>query len=134
MKFLALILPTFLAVVSTALACPPSAATNALPAAAHPVGRVEHSNGSVVTRGTTVPEVLQALGYPSRKLGKTVWIYHRYDGGIAQAPHCDCSNLVITFTNDRVSDLKLANSRAVVVFAKQMDTKKSTNLFAGISN
>jgi hypothetical protein len=134
MKTLTSFIPILVAVFSTALACPPYTTSKVTRAASHSVKLVQRtSRENVIVRGASAFEVAQVLGTPDRKLGNDVWIYHNYDAGFDQSPECDCSILVVTLTADRVTDLQLVNRQAVTVFAKQMDSRKSPNQFAGIS-
>jgi hypothetical protein len=98
-------------------------------AAAHPVGAVERSGCTLVVPGTSAFEVQQALGPAARQLSDRMWIYHNF-GAPNQRADDDCSNLVIIFTNDRVSSLNLVNDEAVAVFARQMEAAKSAKLVA----
>lgn len=87
---------------------------------AHPIQRVEHHNGSAVSRGSSLEAVRQALGEPARKLAPDLWIYPRYDGGSAQSRDDDCSLLMVCFHAGRVADLQLINARAERVYAARV--------------
>ena len=107
---------------------PALAAPQAKPAASHAVTSVERLGSAAVTRGTLLLEVERSLGAPRRKLSETVWIYRNFSGGSAQAPDDDCSTLVVTFTNGKVSDLQLVNDRAEIIFAARAEAKANAKL------
>ena len=130
MKTRASILTILVAAASTALALPLSAAPKTDSALAHPVTFVNRLGNSVITQGTTKFEVLQSLGSPHHRLNDNTWVYPGFRGDSTQRQEDDCNTLLITFTDDRVSDLKLANNRAVTVIAKQIESKKSSSLVA----
>lgn len=123
-------LALLLAVIGAAAGGQAFAAPEAKPAYSHPVGAVERSSSSTIIRGTLVIEVYQSLGMPAEKLGPDMWVYHGFNAGVAQSRHDDCTNLVVTFVNGRISDLQLVNDRAVAVFAQRMEAKKNAGLLA----
>ena len=118
--------------LATALApfalAPAFAAPPAAQAFAHPVMSVERSGSAAITRGMALHEVQQALGAPRRKLSEDVWVYRNFNAGHAQAPDDDCSTLVVTFTNGKVSDLQLVNDRAEIIFAARAEAKANAKL------
>ena len=107
---------------------PAVAAPQAKPAAAHPVTSVERLGCAAVTRGMPLHEVERSLGAPRRKLSETVWVYRNFNAGFAQSPDDDCSTLVVTFTNGKVSDLQLVNDRAEIIFAARIEAKANAKL------
>jgi hypothetical protein len=106
-----------------------AAASKSPSAFVHSVRSVEHRDYTIV-RGDASSLVLEALGAPARKLDGNVWIYPGFNAGAAQSKDDDCSTLMVTFTNGRVSDLKLVNDRAVAVIARRIEAGKAAGLVA----
>jgi len=76
-----------------------------------------------IERGATVPEVRRQLGNPDDVLAPNVWVYFGIWTDYAPANEAECSSLVITIDNDRVSDIKFANCRARAVIVAHKDDK-----------
>ena len=94
----------------------------------HPVRVVERLGRAPITRGSTAVEVVQSLGQPKRKLSESMWVYRNYDAGFAQLPDDDCTTLLVTFANGKVSDLQLINDRAEIIFAARIEAKTNARL------
>lgn len=107
----------------TAVASPLSAGTKTSFAVAHPVTSVERNSSSTIERGSTLMEVFLGLGAPARKLNADTWLYTGFNGGTAQPSQDDCSLLIVSFKNARVTDLRLVNNRAEQVIAAQLQRK-----------
>ena len=93
-----------------------------------PVGSVERYGQPLFTRGSPVSHVERALGAPYRKLSDDVWVYTNFHGEshVSDLAHGqDCSTLLVTFTNGRVSDLNLINERAQQIIAARLRAKAS---------
>ena len=134
MKTRTSILTILVAAVSTALALPLSAAPKTDCALVHQVTYVNRLGNSVVTQGTTKFEVITSLGSPQLRLNADTWVYPGFRGVATESQDDNCNTLLITFTDGRVSDLKLANDRAVAVIAKQTEPKKNSNLVAAATS
>ncbi len=87
-----------------------------------PVSSVTRDNTKVVSVGSTDSRVLEELGTPFHKYANNVWVYPHYHGN-GDAPILDeCTMLVITFENGRVTSLGLVNPRAATIIASKVQT------------
>jgi hypothetical protein len=105
---------------------PACVAPQARQAYSHPVGLVERRGDTVVARGDTMSAVRTTLGIPDL-LSDDVWTYHNFDGGSAQSRHDDCSILLLTFTQGRVSNIELVNERAKANVVARLRVRPSDN-------
>ena len=106
-----------------AIAGPLSAAPKQKPAYSHSVGSVERYGNTLVARGYAMHNVERSLGAPHLKLSADVWAYYQINAGYAQSADDDCTTLLITFVQGRVTDLKLINDRAKKIYVAQLRTK-----------
>jgi len=109
-----------------------SIASSPIPAKGYRVATVQQDGIPIVELGTPSFTVRRLLGIPVRKLNNDTWIYDRYAASPEQMPNDSCHTLIITFADDRVTEIKLVNDHAVQVIAKQSDTKKPSSLVAAI--
>ena len=89
----------------------------------HPVGSVERFGNTLAVRGTAMWRVEHALGTPNHKLSENVWAYRHFNAGSAQPGDDDCSTLLVTFTDGRVSHIELINDRAEINYATRLQPK-----------
>jgi hypothetical protein len=69
----------------------------------------------IIGRGATREYVSHVMKYQwCNELSPDVWSYVGYHANLDSGDEHECGNLVITFVNDRVSNLQLVNSREVV--------------------
>jgi len=91
---------------------------------AYPVSRVA-AMSEEITNGDSRLEVRRLLGAPDRRLGSNVWIYFNHHApNTPQVARENCRTLVVTFTDHRVSDLKLVNPRALKIYTARANTAK----------
>ena len=109
--------------VSSAFAAPQTKT-----AYAHPVGSVERYGTTLVARGYAMHHVERSLGAPQLKLSADVWAFRNFNGGYEQSPDDDCTTLLVTFTNGKVTDLKLVNERAEKIYVAQLRTKSNDKI------
>ena len=64
------------------------------------------------------------MGSPLRKISPDVWVYNHCRADLALPNDLQCDNLVVTFAQDRIVDLKLVNVRAVQVIAANLEHKR----------
>ena len=79
-------------------------------------------------RGDTLMTARRLLGAPHRQLSANVWVYYGFHPETANALGCD--TLVVTFAQNKVSDLKIVNERAVQVIAANLKPVSNTVLVA----
>lgn len=124
--FSTLLCAAVLGLTSTSL----SAASAEKPKAfSHSVGSVTPKNGSLVTRGQTPEQVIQAIGNPARKLSPDVWVFPGFDAGTEQSRTDDCGILVVSFVEERVADLSLINPAAETVLAARFQEQAKKNVY-----
>ena len=93
-------------------------------AIAYPVGRVTASSEEIM-RGDSRLEVRRLMGAPDRRLSSNVWIYFKHHApNTPQVARDNCRTLMVTFTDNRVSDLKIVNARALKIYTAQVNTGK----------
>ena len=109
-----------------------SFASSPNPAKGYRVSTVLQDGIPIVEQGTPSFTVRRLLGIPVRKLNNDTWIYYQYNASPEQMPDDSCHTLIITFADDRVTEIKLVNDHAVQVIAKQSDAKKASSLVAAI--
>ncbi len=92
---------------------------------AYPVGRVAALSDEI-TRGDSRIEVRRLMGAPDRRLSSNVWIYFKLHAPeTPQVARDNCRTLMVTFTGNRVSDLKLVNGRALKIYTAQVSSGKA---------
>jgi hypothetical protein len=70
---------------------------------------LQRIQASTIVPGETRDNVQRWLGRPERKLSPTEWVYDNCQPNDSQARRDGCWLLVVTFTEDRVSELKFVN-------------------------
>jgi len=91
-------------------------------AIAYPVSRILASSEDI-QRGDGRLEVRRLMGVPDRRLSSNVWIYFKHHApDTPQVARDNCRTLVVTFTDNRVSDLKLVNPRALKIYTARTNT------------
>lgn len=84
-----------------------------------------------LTDGATQLTVLMRLGTPQRKLSPDVWVYPGFYPAVPEGQSDrGCDTLVVTFTDGRVTDLKIMNHSATVVVAANLKKMSETTLVA----
>ncbi len=79
-------------------------------------------------RGDTLMTARRLLGAPHRQLSANVWVYYGFHPETPDAIGCD--TLVVTFAQNKVSDLKIVNERAVQVMAANLKPASNKVLVA----
>ncbi len=75
-----------------------------------------------IERGATRGDVLRTMGMPQQRLSRSVWLYSQYSAVVGSEPaRSGCSTLIVTFENDRVSELALANPASVQKVAARIN-------------
>ena len=122
-------------IAATLAACaftPLSAAPKAKPAIVYRVSNTYPQNNQPVTHGSSRAEVLASMGPPAWEITSDIWVYHRFHAiDLAQADRDGCTNLLVTFTGNRVSDLKLANQSALEIYAASPKTRQRELVVSG---
>ncbi len=89
------------------------------------VSEIIQPDQSVITRGTPQMTVRRLMGPAFEPLSAEVWAYHGYHPNITPGHERGCDTLVITFTDGKVSDLKIVNARATVVIADYLKLRSA---------
>jgi hypothetical protein len=66
-----------------------------------------------IRRGTSRNEVLAKVGSPGSRLSTDVWVYWNYRCNDATANRLGYDALILTFANDRVTDMKIVNAQTL---------------------
>jgi hypothetical protein len=96
----------------------------------HAVGGIARPGDTDLARGASKSEVRLALGAPSHQLSADVWAYYGFNGGRQHTENDGCSTLLLTFTNDTLTDLQLINDRAQIVYAQRIRAKENAQMLA----
>lgn len=91
----------------------------------------DSSHAGRLVRGDSRNTVRAALGQAPRQLSPDVWVYPGFGGRVAKYMAPVCEDLVVTFAEDRVVDLKLVNAPAVRVIAASLRPKPVIRHVAG---
>ena len=117
---------TSLLVLLVALSASSALATSpAAPAStpfAYTVSAIPQPNQADISLGATRTTVRRMMGPPLRQLAANVWAYAGYHPDVAAEQEHGCNTLIITFTDGRVSDLKIANPHAASLIAASLQT------------
>ena len=107
---------------------PACATTKDSTARAYSVRYAERNSSLSVVRGKSPREVEVALGVPQRKLSADVWAYSNF--GAREVGHGadDCTTLIVSFVEGRVSDLQLVNAHAEAIYAARLQPKPENRL------
>ena len=85
------------------------------------VDKVNVSQNLDVTRGDTLMTVRRVLGAPLQQLSPHVWTYTGFHASLPEGAEAyGCDTLVVTFSEDRVVDLKMVNLKATQVIAANL--------------
>lgn len=114
------------------LTSPLSAAPDQTPAMMYPVSEVWYHGLNDIKVGIADTSVLFRLGSPRYQPTEDVWIYHRYTADLEEACRFDCHNLLLTFSEGRISSIKLINDRAVDALTALGKKKGSVKLPATV--
>jgi hypothetical protein len=102
-----------------------SAATDKTPSG-FSVREVIRFDNTEIGRGTPRMTVRRLMGAAQRQLSPDVWVYEGFSPkSDLVTPGHGCHQLIITFTGNTVSDLKIVNDSAVRVIAANLRTVKS---------
>lgn len=71
-----------------------------------PVGLLSEA----IRRGSSRHEVLTKIGSPGTRLASNVWVYWNYRSNNLAAERRGLDTLILTFSDDRVTDMKIVNS------------------------
>ncbi|HEX2852937.1 MAG TPA: hypothetical protein VHO24_06845 [Opitutaceae bacterium] len=105
------------ATLSTLAFAPAASAATNKAAYGFPISQVVRFDNSEIARGTSEMTVLRLLGSAPEKLSPNVWVYRGFHPKTDVTAGNDCNKLVVTFTDGKVSDLKIVNDSAVRVIA-----------------
>ncbi|HWA25197.1 MAG TPA: hypothetical protein VG734_05930 [Lacunisphaera sp.] len=120
-------LPGFVALLA-ALAGPLAAipAINSTPAV-YRVSAVAVRGGTVVRAGDSAVTVVAHLGQPEQKMSRDIWIYRQFRSPEERHYQRDCTTLVVTFRDGRVTYLDRVNDPAVRWLAAHLPTRPDTD-------
>lgn len=120
-----------LAALSASAFAAPSSATLAAPAAyAFTVEIVRQGQHAEIVRGTSQMTVCRLMGPAQRELSPNVWAFAGYHPHVKAGEDRGCDTLLITFTDGRVSELKIVNARAAQIIAAQLKEVSSGTMLA----
>lgn len=86
------------------------------------VGKVNVSDNTNLERGATEMTVRRLLGSPVKELSPDVWIYSGFQPDVPEHTQSyGCDNLLVTFADGKVVDLKMVNLRATEVIAANLN-------------
>jgi hypothetical protein len=90
------------------------------------------SNGSMkIERGMYRGDVSWALRYKTHEeLSPNVWVFSGYHANLDLANDQGCENLVVTFADDKVADLRLVNKTAAAAIAANLQRGSSARNLA----
>ena len=84
-----------------------------------------------ITRGMYRGAVSHAMRYNSRvELSPDVWVYSGFHADTDSSYAQECGTVVITFADDKVANLQLANRSAVAVLSTNLKFGSSTEFIA----
>jgi hypothetical protein len=112
---------SFLIVVTAALSACAFSSLAAAPKTPSPivyrVANVRPRDNPSVTLGSSRYEVLSWMGRPTREITSDFWIYAGYSAkDFSPADRDGCATVLVIFHDNVVSDLKLANKRAIEIY------------------
>lgn len=76
------------------------------------VSGVERRDEMIVHPGTTEFSVRRLLGEPARRLDSTTWAYHNFCPADPKRDTGNCTTLIVTFSEGKVTQLQLVNTPA----------------------
>lgn len=91
-----------------------------------PVSRVSGQ----IESGSPRISVTVRLGQPTQRLSDNLWVYRGFRARNGSSAQEACDTLIVTFTDDLVTDLRLVNRPAEVAIAAQVKLNKSPQLTA----
>jgi hypothetical protein len=101
----------------------------------HPVTGASRPDTATVVRGSPLNAVYASIGYPRYKLTRDVWLYDDFCPTPPLKSVDDCSLLIVTFDQDRVADLQLANRSAERQLSARLRSQPAAKpLFATAKN
>lgn len=124
------LLALLVALSASALAASDSATPAAPAAYAFNVEVVRQGQHAEITRGTTQMTVRRLMGPAQRELSPNVWAFAGYRPNVKAGEDRGCDTLLITFTDGRVSELKIVNARATQIIAAQLKEASSGVMLA----
>jgi outer membrane protein assembly factor BamE (lipoprotein component of BamABCDE complex) len=114
------------AALSATALVPLSAASKNVPAIAYPVNIVRVGlDDNQIKVGSTRDAVRRLMGNPHQRPTPDVWLYWNYRSDADRPNQQGCGTLIVTFSGDKVSDLKLANRRAVGLITSSARAQRS---------
>lgn len=118
------------AALSAIASTPLSAASKDTSPASVPVRALiaNSHGGDQITRGDSRERVRSIIGHAKRELSRDVWLYHGFTADSRQANDHGCRNLMITFANDQVLDLKFVNEPAEAIIAATLKVPAMRNV------
>lgn len=113
-----------LAALAAFIVAPLSAAPAAVERS-YRVTTVERHNEPIVVHGTTTLTVRQLLGAATRKLDANTWVYENFQPARDLPAAEQCRTLLLTFSQGRVTEIKLVNDAAEKSLAAQLRLKSA---------
>jgi len=117
------------AIASTLLASALTAAQPTAPAVGYPASQItvgvrdlftSSIQTHTITAGTARKTVVSLLGKPRQALTPDVFVYDNCEPDQSVARVRGCRTLVVTFSQDKVADLKFVNSAAATIIASNL--------------
>jgi hypothetical protein len=112
-------------VLATSSLC--GAAPETTPKIAHtatqpaPVGPI----ADLTQRGVSRAFVVARIGLPAAQLAENIWVYWDYTTNVHSVSDGKYDTLIVTFRGDRVSDLKVVNSRPIRNLLARLQTENA---------
>ena len=91
-----------------------------------PVGEVHLRGQPVITQGSSVNLVRQAIGSAHEQLTPDLWLYHNFQPVRQDAGNDACSDLIIRFEHDRVAAIYLADEKASAIMTARAERGQTT--------
>jgi hypothetical protein len=122
-------------IVAAALAALPNlAATPAKDTVdAFRLSAVNTRDGGLIVRGDTAYTVRMSLGWPQATLTPNVWLYRGYYPADESARAFSGNTLLVTFANNKVTDIHIVNSHAKAVLAARLQQTTAPVTIADIA-
>ncbi len=97
------------------------------------VRTVKSWTGDQIARGDAPCTVRRSLGSPHRTLSSDLWVYRGYYPAEDSVPTFRGNTLLVTFTNNKVTDLHLVNPRAERILVAHLRTTQVPVMIADIA-
>ena len=95
------------------------------------IDQVARRQSAEIRPGLSEFTVVRYLGSAHRKLSRNVWLYHNFFADSAEAGARGCNELVLTFADGKLTDLKIVNAAAVKLSAADLRRQHDARRLAG---